>query len=144
MTKDRNKQFSALNGDFSLPRAKILRGRKNFQRLFQRDVHILHQKHVGLRYHITDDSSFGCLMGFIVKKSLGNAHKRNNMKRLLREAYRLHQHILSDPLQRTQRTLHGAFMAHNIDAAFAEVEQDVTTLLAQVRDQLPSISPGHS
>lgn len=143
MTKDRSNQSSASNGDFSLPRAKILRGRKNFQRLFERDVRILRQKHVGLRYHITDDSSFGCLIGFIVKKSLGNAHKRNNMKRLLREAYRLHQHILSDPLQRIQRTLHGAFMAHTIDATFTEVEQDVTTLLAQVRDQLPAISPDH-
>ncbi|SHF21775.1 ribonuclease P protein component [Fodinibius roseus] len=144
MTKDRSNQSSASNGDFSLPRGKILRGRKNFQRLFEGDVRILRKKHVGLRYHLTDDPSSGCLLGFIVKKSLGDAHKRNHMKRLLREAYRLHQHILTDPLQRIQRTLHGAFMAHTVDASFAEVEHDVTSLLAQVRDQLPTTSPDHS
>ncbi|WP_372637658.1 ribonuclease P protein component [Fodinibius sp.] len=144
MTKDRSNQSSGSNGDFSLPREKILRGRKNFQRLFEGDVQVFRRKHVGVRYHLTDDSSSGCLMGFIVKKSLGDAHKRNNMKRLLREAYRLHQHILSDPLQRIQRTLHGAFMAHTVDATFAEVEQDVTSLLAQVRNQLPTTSPDHS
>ena len=144
MTKDPNKQPPGSNGDLGLPRAKILRGRKNFQRLFERDVRILRNKHVGLRYRITNDASFGCLMGFIVKKSLGHAHKRNKMKRLLREAYRLHQHIISDPLKRTQITLHGALIAQDIDAAFSEVEQDVMALLARVRDQLPTISPDHS
>src|SRR5699024_5890154 len=144
MIKDRSNQSSASSGDFSLPRAKILRGRKNFQRLFERGTSIHRQKYVGIRYHFTDDPSFGFLVGFIVKKSLGDAHKRNNMKRLLREACRLHQHIVTDPLQRMQRTFHGAFVAYTTDAIFADVEQDVTTLLTQVRDQLPTISPDHS
>ncbi|SMO33174.1 ribonuclease P protein component [Fodinibius sediminis] len=144
MTKDRSNHSSTSDGDFSLPRAKILRGRKNFQRLFERDVRILRSNHLQLRYHLTDDPSFGCLMGFIVKKSLGDAHKRNRMKRLLREAYRLHQYMLSDPLHQIQRTFHGAFMAKNIHATFDEIEQDVTALLAQVRDQLPTISSDNS
>lgn len=83
-------------------------------------------------------------MGFIVKKSLGKAHKRNNMKRLLREAYRLHQHMLYDPLRQLQRTFHGALIAYHVDVPYAEVEQEVIALLAQVKDQLPTISPGHS
>lgn len=83
-------------------------------------------------------------MGFIVKKSLGKAHQRNNMKRLLREAYRLHQHMLNDPLHQLQRTFHGALMAYSGDAPYATVEQEVVALLGQVQNKLPTISPDHS
>ena len=144
MTKGRSNNFSPSSNDHSLPRAKILRGRKNFERLFENDAHICRNDYVNLRFKIIDDTSFGCLMGFIVKKSLGKAHKRNRMKRLLREAYRLHQHILTDKLKYTQLTFHGAFMAKAVDKDFAEIEQNVVSLLEQVRDQLPTISPQHS
>lgn len=83
-------------------------------------------------------------MGFIVKTSLGKANKRNHMKRLLREAYRLRQHTLSDPLIETRRTFHGALMARTVGASFREVEQDVEALLMQAREQLPTISSGNS
>lgn len=83
-------------------------------------------------------------MGFIVKKSLGKANKRNRMKRLLKEAYRLHQHILSDSLRSAQVTLHGALMAKTTDASYADVEQSVVALLSEVRDQLSISSPGNS
>jgi ribonuclease P protein component len=83
-------------------------------------------------------------MGFIVKKSLGKANKRNKMKRLLKEAYRLHQHILSDPLKNAQITFHGALMAKAIDVSYADIEQSVVALLNEVRDQLSTISPGNS
>ena len=144
MAKDRNSHSLAAGDDFSLPRGKILRGRKNFQRLFEKGVHVFRTQHAGLRYRIVDDSSFGCLMGFIVKKSLGKAHKRNHMKRLLREAYRLHQHILSGPLQKAQITLHGALVAHTTDVSFDDVEPNVITLLTRVRDQLPTATSGRS
>ena len=144
MAKDRNSHSLASGDDFSLPRAKILRGRKNFQRLFEKGVHVFHTQHTGLRYRIVDDNSFGCLMGFIVKKSLGKAYKRNHMKRLLREAYRLNQHILADPLQKVQITLHGALVAYTADVTFDDVEPNVITLLTRVRDQLPTASSSRS
>jgi ribonuclease P protein component len=83
-------------------------------------------------------------MGFIVKKNLGKAHKRNRMKRLLKEAYRLHQHMLSEPLENARVTFHGAFMAKTVDLDFAVVEQNVIELLKKVRDKLPTISTGNS
>ena len=144
MKKDRSNQPSTSENDFSLPRAKILRGRKNFKRLFERDAHIIRSKDIKLRVKIIDNSSFGFLMGFIVKKSLGKANKRNTMKRLLKEAYRLHQHILSAPLREANVTLHGALMANSVDAAYHDIEQQVISLLEQVRDQLPATSSGHS
>lgn len=137
--KDRSNHTSISNEDFSLPRAKILRGRKNFNRLFEGDAHICHKKKVSLRYKIVDNSVFGCQMAFIVKTSLGKANKRNKTKRLLREAYRLHQHLLSTPLKKAQITFHGAFMAKAVDLTFAEAEQTVIGLLEQVREQLPAI-----
>lgn len=144
MEKDRSSHTSLSDDDFSLPRAKILRGRKNFEHLFERDAQVFRQKHVDLRFQIVDSTSFNCLMGFIVKKSLGKANKRNRMKRLLKEAYRLHQHILSEPLQKAQLTFHGALMAKNIDRDYAEIEQSVVALLNEVRDQLSTMSPGDS
>lgn len=144
MEKGRSNCSSTSNRDFSLPRAKILRGRKNFERLFERDARICHKKYIDLRFQIVDHNSFGCLIGFIVKKSLGKANKRNKMKRLLREAYRLHQHILSDALCEAQLTLHGALMAKAIDVSYDKVEHDVIALLKEVRDKLASISSGNS
>src|SRR5699024_1069010 len=105
--KDRNSPVSTSKGDFSLPRAKILRGRKNFDRLFENDARFCGGRNVNLRFKIVDDASFGCQMAFIVKKKLGKANKRNRTKRLLKEAFRLHQHLLLVPLQKKQYTFHG-------------------------------------
>lgn len=83
-------------------------------------------------------------MGFIVKTSLGKAVKRNYMKRLLREAYRHHQHTLSKHVEDAQLTFHGVLMAKSIDATYADVEKDVVSLLEEARNQLPTISSGNS
>jgi len=143
MKKGRSNNTSSPHDDVSLPRAKILRGRKNFKRLFEQDAHICHSRYVDLRFQIIDYHSFGCLMGFIVKKSLGKANKRNKMKRLLKEAYRHHQYMLRDVLADMQLTFHGALMAQRVDLTYADVEQDVVSLLSHVRDQLPTIASGN-
>ncbi len=62
------------------------------------------------------------------------------MKRLLKEAYRLHQHTLSAFLREKELAFHGALMANAVDVPFKDVEHDVVALLEQVRDQLPAIS----
>ncbi len=144
MRKDRSNRTSGSGNDTTLPRAKILRGRKNFQRLFEQDAKIIRNNIVDLRFKILGTNSSGCLMGFIVKKSLGKANKRNRMKRLLKEAYRHHQDILSDTVKNTGIMFHGALMAKTIDGNYADVEQDIIALLSKVRDQLSTISPGHS
>jgi len=144
MTKGRSNHSSSSHDDYSLPRAKILRGRKNFKRLFEHDAHTCRNTFVNLRYQIVDDDSFGCLLGFIVKKSLGKANIRNRMKRLLKEAYRLHQHMLVQPLQQSRVTLHGALMANTVNCSYNQVEQNVVALLKEVRDQLPTTSAGNS
>lgn len=144
MTKDRSNYTSGSGKDKTLPRAKILRGRKNFQRLFERDAETIRNSVIDLRYKILEQNSSGCLMGFVVKKSLGKANKRNRMKRLLKEAYRHHQNILSEAVENADITFHGVLMAKTIDAKYADVEQNTIALLSKVRDQLSTISSGHS
>jgi ribonuclease P protein component len=144
MKKDRSNDISGSGDDASLPRAKILRGRKNFQRLFERDAKTIRNTVVDLRFKILESDSSGCLMGFVVKKSLGKANKRNYMKRLLKEAYRRHQNILSESIGNAGKMFHGALMAKTTDASYADVEQNVIALLGKVRDQLSTTSPGHS
>lgn len=128
--------------DFSLPRAKILRGRKNFQRLFQRDAVTLRNELVDLRFRLYSDLNDGCLMGFIVKKKLGKATERNRIKRLLREAYRLNQHILTPLFEHTSASFHGVLMAKTIDMEFAALQIQVVDLLQRTKEYvLPIIEP---
>lgn len=144
MKRGRSNQSSTSHDDFSLPRAKILRGRKNFKRLFEQEARVFRNNYIDIRFQLIDQSTFGCLMGFVVKKSLGKANKRNKMKRLLKEAYRIHQYMLADPLRDAQVTFHGVFMAKAVDLDYKDVEEEVVALLKQVRDQLPSILSDNS
>ncbi|MDR8393638.1 ribonuclease P protein component [Aliifodinibius sp. S!AR15-10] len=126
-----------------MPRAKILRGRKNFQRLFQPGATTFRNELVDLRFRIYSDLNDGCLMGFIVKKTLGKATKRNRVKRLLREAYRLNQHILTPLFERTSYSFHGVLMAKTIEMEFHAVQDQVIDLLQRTQQHLlPLIEPG--
>lgn len=143
MKKDRSNADTTAPGDRGLPRAKILRGRTNFQRLFEPDAETLRNELVDLRFRLYRDSNGGCLMGFIAGKKLGKATQRNRIKRLLREAYRLNQHILTPLFEHTSVSFQGALMAKAVDADFRAVQDQVTDLLNRARDQiLPIIDSG--
>lgn len=140
MTKGRNNSSSSSKKDFSLPRAKILRGRKNFQNLFESDALTIRNTYINVRFRIYSDAEPDCLMGFIVKKKLGNAVKRNRVKRLMREAYRLNQHAISDLVLSQNICFHGAFLANTIDLTFEQAEQNIKKLLSEVRNHILSIT----
>jgi ribonuclease P protein component len=133
MKKDQNSGINQLDKpDQSLPRSKILRGRKNFQRLFEQS-RVIRTPSVHLRYRIYEDASEGCQMGFIVKKKLGRAVTRNKIKRWLREAYRTQQHVLSDLFEKKEFGLHGVFMIQHTNADFQSVRNDVLILMNRLR-----------
>lgn len=140
MRRDQNNPLPSSQNNFDLPKSGILRGRKNFQRLFERDVTILRNTCVDLRYKVFDSPDYGCMMGFIAKRSLGKAHKRNRIKRLLKESYRLNQHMLTDTIDNLQLGFHGVLMARSADADFPAIEQNVKALLKQVKNHLSTIS----
>lgn len=144
MKKARNNNSDSSDRDFSLPRAKILRGRDNFQRLFNRDAVVLRTGYVNLRFQLFRDNTNSFLMGFIVKRSLGKAVQRNRTKRLLREAYRLNQHLLSDPITSSPFSFHGVLMANQIDFTYDEAETCIIDLLKQAQGHILSTTDSDS
>jgi len=130
--------------DFSLPKANILRGRKNIQRLFESDATVFREQYVKLRFRLYPDASNQYLMGFIVKKSLGKAVYRNRIKRRLREAYRLNQHTLSDAVKASPFSFHGVLMAKTIDISLEQAEQNITDLLHKIQKHILSLTGSDS
>jgi len=122
-------------GSYSLPKSKILRGRKNFQRLFTEGA-TLYCRFINLRYVLLKDDTSEFLMAFIVAKKHGNAVQRNKTKRLLREAYRLNQDILPDISTGSVTTCHAALMTKRTKLTFEQVETDVVVLLKKVKEKL--------
>ncbi len=135
MRKDLNRTDSS-KSDHTLPRSKILRGRKNFQRLFEKST-VLNSKSLQFRYRIYPEPGEGCFIGFAApKKSIPTAVKRNRVKRLLREAYRAHQFYLQDLFLEKKIGFHGLFLAKNPDLSFTEIEDEMISLLTQTRIRL--------
>lgn len=73
---------------FKLPKRKILRQKKDFQRVYR------HGRSYANRYlvlYVFPSVELEGKVGFAAGKKLGNAVVRNRVKRLLRESYRKHQ-----------------------------------------------------
>lgn len=139
MKKDRSNQSSSSRSSLGLPRESILRGRTNFQRLFDDNSAITYfATYIKIRFHLFKSEAKGCKIGFIVPKKLGKATKRNRVKRLLREAYRLNQHILTDSAESFSVCFHGVLIAKTIDIDFKTAEAEVTELLNRVKGYMHS------
>lgn len=126
------------DSDESLPRANILRGSRNFQRLFEKST-VLNSTTNSLqfRYRLYENPAEGCYIGFLApKKKIGNAVKRNRIKRLLREVYRTRQHYLQDLFSENSFGFHGAFLAQRPDLSFADIKAEMTPLLETARQRL--------
>lgn len=73
----------------SLPKSEILKSKKEFQKIFS----------TGVKFQNNKLTAFVCFdnhqsAAFTVSKSLGNAVKRNRVKRWMREAYRTNKNLL--------------------------------------------------
>ncbi|WP_421773572.1 ribonuclease P protein component [Gracilimonas sp.] len=122
---------------FTLAKSHILRGRRNFEELFSGSS-LLSTKEINLRYRTYPNADKKILVGFIAPKKIGNAVKRIRTKRLLREAYRLNQHIITELPEITDMGLQYVFMAKHADLTYDMAERNVTDLLKQLRSTLIS------
>lgn len=133
--KELNNAPSEESGNVTLPKALILRGKRNFDRLFSKSER-LGAPFIVLRYKIYPEAQEGFQVGFISKKKLGNAVHRNKIRRLMREAFRLNQQIILPELDKQQVGLHMVLMAQSVDVDFEVVNSSVKTLLEQLRKRI--------
>jgi len=77
---------------FTLPKRGLLQKNKSFQAVYRMGKSYANRQ---LVLYILPNNSGRRRVGFAAGKRLGNAVKRNRVKRLLREAYRLNQHRLT-------------------------------------------------
>jgi ribonuclease P protein component len=81
----------------TLPRTARLRGHDAFGRLF-REGEGLRRGELVVKYLASDHPTGDVHAGFVVRRSAGSAVRRNRLRRLLREAYRLERHGFADAL----------------------------------------------
>ncbi|MEX2435182.1 MAG: ribonuclease P protein component [Balneolaceae bacterium] len=140
MQKGRNRD-GRNKPDQSLPRTKILRGKRNFQRLFEK-AFVLSSNSVQFRFRIYNDSNEGFYIGFIApKRIIKSAVQRNKTKRYLREVYRLNQSILQDLFFDKKFGMHGVFIAARPDLTYSDVQSDMIPLLNKAREKLQEYQP---
>ena len=137
----REKELSNLTAPsprrFTLPKSHILRGKRNFKRLFTKSSLITSQS-VNLRFAQYPSADEGFQIGFISPKKIGTAVQRNRAKRLMREAYRLNQHLITDVVRELNIGLHAVFMARSAKLEFSQVNDDIVTMLNELRTRLLS------
>ena len=76
-----------------LPRSRILKKKKDFQAVYSRGKSYANRF---LVLYVFRSNGFQGKVGFAAGKKLGNAVKRNRVKRLLRESYRMNQGAIKE------------------------------------------------
>ncbi|MGF1671797.1 MAG: ribonuclease P protein component [Balneolaceae bacterium] len=135
MKKGRNNISDLNESDFSLPRSRILRGKKKFQRLFNKST-VISANSVQLRYRVYKNPDENCLAGFVVAKKLGNAVSRNKTKRRMREIYRLNQGMFDDLFSASNFGIHFVFIAKSVSIPFATLRKDMISVMQKLRVKL--------
>ncbi|WP_233505463.1 ribonuclease P protein component [Rhodohalobacter sp. SW132] len=142
--KARNRVRIHQNPDRTLPRSKILRGKLNFQRLFERSS-VIKQSPLLCRYRIDSNIDSRSMFGFIApKKVFRRAVDRNRTKRLLREAFRLNQHLLPESVRNNKIGFHAVFIATGNNLSFSDTEKRMISILNEISRRLTSGSTSES
>ena len=122
---------SNLPRKFLLPRSAILRGREQIQQLF-RIGKVYREQHLDVRFLLFPNDVTRFQVAFIAGKRLGKAHERNAIRRRMKEAYRLHQHLLRETAETRNTGFHGLFIAKKAGVPYAIIEQECIRLLNRV------------
>ncbi len=109
---------------YPFPPEQRLKKQSDFQRVYKRGK----RRHgAGLSIIDTIGSSSECRLGISVQRKVGKAVRRNRIKRLLREAFRLHQDWFS-PASDIVVTIRPDFTLNNL----ASIEQEIQRVLRRI------------
>lgn len=128
----------------TFPRSRRLKRQRLIRALFdrrRRDVHVVRAGDLAVRYRVAAPEEVGSdrplQVGFATGRHLRSKPDRNRIKRVMREAFRVHQHALVDLF--TDRpgtlTLMVLYRGRPAEASVA-VPRDLPDLLAQIERAL--------
>jgi ribonuclease P protein component len=134
----RSEVIPAVDRREHLPRGSILRGRKNFTRLFRHGKRIEGSLLSCLTATLPDE--FGkkekYFFAVIVQRRTGSAVRRNKIKRWVREAYRRNKKFLIESASRNENPIAVLFSYRRHDTEkdirYADVERDVQSILEKI------------
>ncbi|MEI7501664.1 MAG: ribonuclease P protein component [Paludibacter sp.] len=127
-----------MNQNNSFPKSEHLCGEIRINELFTkgeafmayplRVVYIVQPK--------TDDEPVSIMVS-VPKKRFKRAVKRNRIKRLMREAYRLNKHILTDSILEKEKQIHIAFnYVSNDELDFVTIEKKIKQALQKLVERV--------
>ncbi len=127
----------------SLRRSNILRGYRSFTTVISHGA-LLVERPVRLYYILEESPDPGLQIGFAVARGVKGAVHRNRIKRVLREAVRLHQHDLTRTLCLLRRRIRAVILftpsgppsPARSRVRLAAVEPAITELLTRIDHQL--------
>ena len=127
-----------MNKTNSFPKAEHLCGEKRIARLYtQGEAFMAFPFRVVFRIEQKKDLATASVMVSVPKKRFKRAVKRNRLKRLLREAYRLNKHALIDLLDEKQLQIHVAFnYVSDEELDFVTVEKKMKAALQKLMDKI--------
>lgn len=132
-----------MNKPNSFPKAEHLCGEKRIARLYtQGEAFMAFPFRVVFRIEQKKDIAPASVMVSVPKKRFKRAVKRNRLKRLLREAYRLNKHALIDLLDEKQLQIHVAFnYVSDEELDFVTVEKKMKIALQKLMDKIKIVQP---
>ena len=125
----------------SFSKSEHLCGEKRITRLFtQGEAFIAYPLRVVFIIEQKTDTEEASVLVSVPKKRFKRAVKRNRLKRIMREAYRLNKQVIIDKLKEKQLQLHVAFNYVSDDELdYATIEKKMKISLQRLIDKIESL-----
>ena len=127
-----------MNHPNSFSKSEHLCGEKRISRTFtQGDAFIAYPMRVVFLIQPKSDVEFVSVLVGVPKKRFKRAVKRNRLKRLMREAYRLNKQLLIEKLNEKQMQIHIAFnYVSDEEMDFANIEKKMKLALQKLIEKI--------